>query len=752
MGTRAWAVAFDPANANRIYVGGDSAYSYAALAISTDCGATWAQSRSGLSGAVNALAVNPDNGQFVYAGTASGLFRSTNAGATWAATALTRNTRAIAIDESNSSVVYAGTYGYGVQRSTDGGLTWTDFSVGLANNKVLSLAIREGGTTMMAGTEGGSVFRIDIVPAAANVGATHLLAPAGTLIQGAVVTPACSVYNYGSAAQDYRVRMRIGTGYNDTALVTGHAPGTRRYVTFPGWTAAELGSLAVTCSTELAGDAQPANDRRTGAVMVSNVDVGCTRLLAPAGMVHVGSAVTPACSVYNYGNQPITYQVRMRIGTGYDRNVTVTDHAPGVGLRVAFSNWTATPVGNYAVTCSTMAAGDLNVANDRQNGAVEVTAGDVGVSEIIEPAGVVAPGALVTPRIRVRNFSVEDAVCGARFTIRDAGSSVVYSMAIGNIAVAGGGTIEAEFPGWTANPAGNYTTETWTFMTGDHDPSNDTATGRFSVGGAAGGGWVEVTQVPLAPSGKMVKDGGWITWDALTGKYYVSKGYKASDFYSFEPVTRAWTELAAWPLGVEAKPPYKGAVGVSDGNGTIYAVKGNNKRGFWKFTADDSLGTWTQLEDVPLGLSNKNIKGGTDLAYVASDSGGFVYLLKGYKAEFYRYSVAGGTWQTLADAPTGVKDKYDKGSWLVHDPAGNRLFAHKAKYHELYAFDLATSTWGPLMPGIPLANQQTGKNKKAKDGSDAVLLDGVIWALKGGNTQDFYAYDIATSTWAEKET
>ncbi|MFO7651230.1 MAG: T9SS type A sorting domain-containing protein, partial [bacterium] len=64
----------------------------------------------------------------------------------------------------------------------------------------------------------------------------------------------------------------------------------------------------------------------------------------------------------------------------------------------------------------------------------------------------------------------------------------------------------------------------------------------------------------------------------------------------------------------------------------------------------------------------------------------------------------------------------------------------------------ATSTWGPLMPGIPLANQQTGKNKKAKDGSDAVLLDGVIWALKGGNTQDFYAYDIATSTWAEKET
>lgn len=56
------------------------------------------------------------------------------------------------------------------------------------------------------------------------------------------------------------------------------------------------------------------------------------------------------------------------------------------------------------------------------------------------------------------------------------------------------------------------------------------------------------------------------------------------------------------------------------------------------------------------------------------------------------------------------------------------------------------------MPGMPLANGQTGKNKKAKDGSDAVMWNGLIWTLKGGNTIDFYSYDMGTATWAEKET
>jgi photosystem II stability/assembly factor-like uncharacterized protein len=161
VGTRGWAVAFDGVDENRVYVGGDSAYSYACLLISTDLGATWTMSNAGLSGAVNALMTIPGNGQLVYAGTNSGLFISTDAGATWEATTLTQSVRALVCDPANGQNIFAGTYGNGVYASTDGGTTWTEMNDGLTCNNVLSLAFRSGTeTTIYAGTEGGSVFKL----------------------------------------------------------------------------------------------------------------------------------------------------------------------------------------------------------------------------------------------------------------------------------------------------------------------------------------------------------------------------------------------------------------------------------------------------------------------------------------------------------------------------------------------------------------------------------------------------------------
>ena len=264
------------------------------------------------------------------------------------------------------------------------------------------------------------------------------------------------------------------------------------------------------------------------------------------------------------------------------------------------------------------------------------------------------------------------------------------------------------------------------------------------------GGWTEIAQVPIAPSGKLVKDGGMVSYDASTGDLFVLKGYKTQDFYRYNIGANTWTTLPGMPLGIEAKPPYKGANICPDGNGTFYATKGNNKSGFYKYTVEDS--TWTALADVPLGLSNKKVKGGTDMVYVVDDTSEYVYLLKGYKCEFYRYNVNSAAWETLAEAPIGAKAKYDKGSWLVYDEPNRKIYAHKAKYQELYTYTLDSLTWSAMMPGMPLANGQTGKNKKAKDGSDAVIWNGLVWTLKGGNTIDFYSYDMGTATWAEKET
>lgn len=129
-----------------------------------------------------------------------------------------------------------------------------------------------------------------------------------------------------------------------------------------------------------------------------------------------------------------------------------------------------------------------------------------------------------------------------------------------------------------------------------------------------------------------------------------------------------------------------------------------------------------------------------------------MYLLKGYKCDFFRYNTVSGTWESLPNAPAGGKPKWDKGSWLVYHRA-HTLYAHKAKYGEVWTFDLTTLQWGTAaLPGIPIPSSKTGKNKKSKDGGCAAYYNGAIYAFKGGNTCEFWKYDIATNIWTELDT
>jgi photosystem II stability/assembly factor-like uncharacterized protein len=123
----------------------------------------WSLANTGLTDLnVNALLADPVLPAMFYAGTATGVFKSTDRGLTWApaSTGLPAAPVAcLAPDPVAGGVVYAGTSGSGVYRTRDGATTWTSAGSGIANPNVNALAVDPSvPLTLYAGTDNG-VFK-----------------------------------------------------------------------------------------------------------------------------------------------------------------------------------------------------------------------------------------------------------------------------------------------------------------------------------------------------------------------------------------------------------------------------------------------------------------------------------------------------------------------------------------------------------------------------------------------------------------
>jgi len=123
----------------------------------------WVSVSNGLSGRdVLALAIDPTNTKVVYAGTDGGVFKSINGGGLW--TKMNNGLtdlylHSLAIDPTNTKVIYAGTSTY-VFKSANGGGLWTRMNNGLVNRRVNSLAIDPTNTKVVyAGTTQSGVFK-----------------------------------------------------------------------------------------------------------------------------------------------------------------------------------------------------------------------------------------------------------------------------------------------------------------------------------------------------------------------------------------------------------------------------------------------------------------------------------------------------------------------------------------------------------------------------------------------------------------
>ena len=151
----AYSVAVEESISSKVYAG-----NYGRVSKSTDAGATWTESTTGLpaSQPVNALAIDPGNDSIVYAGTGNtsldgGVYKSVDGGSTWspATTGLPNvAANALLIDPANTATLYAAvgsSSGGGVYKSTNGGTSWSVAGTGLPNRGVSALAFDPTNTT-----------------------------------------------------------------------------------------------------------------------------------------------------------------------------------------------------------------------------------------------------------------------------------------------------------------------------------------------------------------------------------------------------------------------------------------------------------------------------------------------------------------------------------------------------------------------------------------------------------------------------
>ncbi|MEO0079806.1 MAG: SBBP repeat-containing protein [candidate division WOR-3 bacterium] len=470
---------------------------------------------------------------------------------------------------------------------------------------------------------------------------------------------------------------------------------------------------------------------------VSGYDIGTALAIDSAANVYVTGYSQGSGSGYDY----VTCRYDMNGNRQWLRRYNGAGNGTDMARSVSLDRWN-----NVYVTGSSY--GGSSYGTDYLT--IKYIQPDAAVDAILVPGGLIDSSQLIVPQVRVRNLGSATTNIQVMLRIRNKSGAEVYFDAAPANNVSPGDYATVSFNPWSKPyPLGEYSAFCSTWVAFDGVPQNDTMSQRFSVT-AGPYGWVEVEPVPSSPSGRDVKDGGSLCFLAANSRVYALKAYKSGDFYAYNPAANNWQELNQVPPGPSNRLPKGGAVIADDDQSRIYLVKGNSTLEFYCYDLDSAK--WIQLNDIPAGPSGKKVRSGSDMQFVMVNGTGYLYLLKGYRNEFYRFNTQTEEWENLPDAPTPVYPKWDKGSFLVYDE-GDILYAGKAKTNEIFRFYISAGIWDSVpVTFVPFYNRQSGQSKKLKDGGCATWFQGSLYCLKGGNTCDFFQWTPSSNSWVELET
>ncbi|MEO0102192.1 MAG: T9SS type A sorting domain-containing protein [candidate division WOR-3 bacterium] len=157
---------------------------------------------------------------------------------------------------------------------------------------------------------------------------------------------------------------------------------------------------------------------------------------------------------------------------------------------------------------------------------------------------------------------------------------------------------------------------------------------------------------------------------------------------------------------------------------------------------------WVMKPYLLYGPSQKPVKYGGSLVGVR---GRYIYAFKGNNTnEFQMYNISGDSWImrcSIPYAPDG-KRKVKNGAALAYDGVDSVIYAIKGgNTLEFWKYFTNHDTWHQVTKGLPLGYS----GKKVKYGSGLVYLrqgqNRYIYFLKGSRTREFYCYHIQGDSW-----
>jgi photosystem II stability/assembly factor-like uncharacterized protein len=187
--TNVLAIALDAVQPGTLYVGTKTGGVFR----TTNSAGSWAAATTGITGGIDTIAVNPSAHTTLFAGGDTGLYRTTSSGSAWTNVLATPKALSVAYDPSDGTLqtLYASAALAGVQKTIDGGTTWTPVNSSGLPQQVSSIALDPSGFAY-AGTpdgvftsgDGGATWSARSVVASQLVRAVATVAASTTVLAG----------------------------------------------------------------------------------------------------------------------------------------------------------------------------------------------------------------------------------------------------------------------------------------------------------------------------------------------------------------------------------------------------------------------------------------------------------------------------------------------------------------------------------------------------------------------------------------